>query len=162
MVATPVTLETVPSIDPATGKVCGSYERTPPLLVPQLLLRAKEAQAAWAKVPVRERCARIGLLKKKILDARDTLTDAVVRESGKPRVEAKFADIFVSLDTADYFSNHGPSLLKPESVPHPSQGENVNGAPVLYDPAGGAGIFSSRNSPFAPPLGQVFAPGGGG
>jgi acyl-CoA reductase-like NAD-dependent aldehyde dehydrogenase len=104
MVATPSTLETIPSIDPATGKEWASFERTPPLLVPHLLLKAREAQAAWAKVPVQERCARIGVLKEKILEARETLADAVVRESGKPRVEAKFADVFVALDTAYYYA----------------------------------------------------------
>ncbi len=157
MVTTPVTLEAVPSIDPATGKVCGSYERTPPLLVPQLLLRAKEAQAAWAKVPVQERCARIGALKKMILDARDTLTDAVVRESGKPRVEAKFADVFVSLDTADYFSKYGPGLLKPESVPHHSTAAKLKSGTLHYEPLGVLAIISSWNYPLAIPVSQIIA-----
>ena len=74
---------------------------------------------------VEERCARIGILKGKILEARELLTDAVVRESGKPRAEAKFADIFVALDTADYFAKRGPKLLQarnafPTTAPPPN------------------------------------------
>src|ERR1700690_4448437 len=106
MVSTPLAQETLPSIDPATGRVCGNFERTPLLAVPQLLAKARVAQAAWKKMPVEERCRRIAVLQAKILEACDLLTDAVVRESGKPRVEAKFADVFVSLDTAKYFAKN--------------------------------------------------------
>jgi acyl-CoA reductase-like NAD-dependent aldehyde dehydrogenase len=88
MVANAVTVDTVASIDPATGQICGSFERTSPLAVPQLLAKARIAQRAWARVSVEERSAHIAVLKAKILEARDTLADVVVRESGKPRVEA--------------------------------------------------------------------------
>src|SRR6202007_781566 len=101
MAATSPLLDTLPSIDPATGKVLQSFERTSPRTVPQLLARAREAQKAWAKRPVEVRCAQIAVLKKKILEAREVLTDAVVRESGKPRAEAKFAAFFICLDCGE-------------------------------------------------------------
>ena len=86
-----------------------------------------------------------------ILDARDTLTDAVVRESGKPRVEAKFADVFVALDTADYFAKHGPVLLQPERVPHHSTAAKLKSGALLYEPLGVLAIISSWNYPLAIP-----------
>jgi len=49
MVAASPLLDTLPSIDPATGKVLQSFERTSPLAVPQLFARAREAQQRWAK-----------------------------------------------------------------------------------------------------------------
>jgi len=156
MVATPATAETLPSIDPATGKVCASFERTPPLLVPQLLLKAREVQAAWAKVSVEERCALIGVLKNKIFEARETLADVVVRESGKPRVEAKFADVFVALDTAKYFAKHGPALLWPEAVPHHNTVAKLKTGALLYEPLGVLAIISSWNYPLAIPLSQII------
>jgi succinate-semialdehyde dehydrogenase/glutarate-semialdehyde dehydrogenase len=156
MVATPVTVETVPSIDPATGKIGASYERTPLLLVPQLALNARQAQAAWAKVSVEDRCASIGVLKKKILEARDTLADAVVRESGKPRVEAKFADVFVALDTADYFAKFGPTLLQPERIPHHSLAAKLKSGALFYEPLGVLAIISSWNYPLAIPVSQII------
>ena len=156
MVATPLTLEALPSIDPATGKVCASFERTPPLLVPQLLLKAREAQAAWVRVPVDERCALIGVLKRKILEARDALTDAIVRESGKPRIEAKFADIFVALDTAHYFAKRGPALLRPQRVPHHSTVAKMKSGVLHYEPLGVLAIISSWNYPLAIPMSQII------
>jgi acyl-CoA reductase-like NAD-dependent aldehyde dehydrogenase len=157
MVATPVTLEPVPSIDPATGKICATFPRTPPLSVPQLLAKAKEVQAQWAKLPIEKRCAHIAILKEKILDARNILTDAVVRESGKPRVEAKFADVFVSLDTAEYFAKYGPKLLRPEKVPHHSTAAKLKSGTLLYEPLGVLAIISSWNYPLAIPLSQIIA-----
>jgi len=156
MVATPVTVETVPSIDPATGKVCASFERTPLSLLPQLLQKAREVQAAWAKISLSERCARIGVLKNKILEARDTLADTVVRESGKPRVEAKFADIFVALDTAAYFAKHGPALLRPEAVPHHNSAAKVKSGSLHFEPLGVLAVISSWNYPLAIPLSQII------
>jgi acyl-CoA reductase-like NAD-dependent aldehyde dehydrogenase len=155
MVATPVTVETLPSIDPATGKICATFECTPPLQVPQLLLKARQAQGAWAKVPVHERCARMGVLKRKILESRDVLADAVVRESGKPRAEAKFADVFVALDTADYYAKHGPGLLQPEHVPHHSTAAKLKSGALLYEPLGVLAIISSWNYPLAIPISQI-------
>ncbi len=156
MVATTVTLETLPSIDPATGRVCASFERTPPFLVAQHLQKAREVQGDWAKIAVEERCARIGVLREKILEARDTLADTVVRESGKPRVEAKFADVFVSLDTADYFAKHGPELLQPEAVPHHSMAAKMKSGTLLYEPLGVLAIISSWNYPLAIALSQII------
>jgi acyl-CoA reductase-like NAD-dependent aldehyde dehydrogenase len=157
MAATSPLLDTLPSIDPATGKVLQSYERTSPRAVPQLLAKAREAQKAWAQRPVAERCAQIAVLKTKILEAREVLTDAVVRESGKPRVEAKFADIFVSLDSADYFAKHGERLLKPESVAHHSLAAKAKTGKLFYDPMGVVAIISSWNYPLAIPMGQTIA-----
>jgi len=156
MVATPFTLEVLPSIDPATGKVCASFERTSPLLAPKFLLKAREVQSAWARVPLKERCARIGLLKLKILEAKDSLVDAIVRESGKPRVEAKFADIFVALDTADYFSKRGPALLQPERIPHHNTAAKMKSGALFYEPLGVVAIISSWNYPLAIPLSQII------
>jgi acyl-CoA reductase-like NAD-dependent aldehyde dehydrogenase len=156
MVATPLTLETLPSIDPATGKVCASFDRTPPLAIPQLLARAREAQAAWAKVPIEERCAVIGVLKNRIFQAADLLADTVVRESGKPRIEAKFADVFVALDTAGYFAKRGPHLLRPERIPHHSTAAKLKSGALFYEPLGVLAIISSWNYPLAIPMSQII------
>lgn len=94
-------------------------------------------------------------LRNKILEARDHLTDAVVRESGKPRVEAKFADLFVSLDTADYYAKHGAKLLAPEKVPHHSTAAKLKSGTLLYEPLGVLGIISSWNYPLAIPISQI-------
>jgi len=156
MVATALTLETLPSIDPVSGQVRASFNRTPVLQVAQLMTRARRVQAEWAKVPLKERCARIGVLKTKILEASNVLTDAVVAESGKPRVEAKFADVFVSLDTADYFARNGVALLQSKRVPHHSTAAKMKSGSLHYEALGVLGIISSWNYPLAIPMSQII------
>src|ERR1700757_269920 len=106
MAATAISVDNLPSINPATGETLGYFEKTPPSLLPQLLQRARLAQTIWARVPMRERRERLRSLRDTILSSRDVLADAVVAESGKPRVEALFADIFVAVDTADFFAKN--------------------------------------------------------
>ena len=156
MVAITVAPETIPSIDPATGRVCASFEGTLPQELPQLLMNARAAQAGWAKRSTEERCSHIAALKKKILEARNELADAVVRESGKPRAEALFADVFISLDTADYFAEQGAELLRPATIPHHSTAAKAKSGTLRYEPLGVLGIISSWNYPLAIPMSQII------
>src|SRR5271163_3720730 len=88
MAATAIPLDTIPSIDPATGKVLAQIVRTSPAEVPQIVLLARAAQSAWAAVPIGQRCAQLHSLRERMMFSRDALADAVVAESGKPHVRA--------------------------------------------------------------------------
>jgi acyl-CoA reductase-like NAD-dependent aldehyde dehydrogenase len=157
MVAIPVQVETIPSIDPATGQVLAHFEKTPVLAMPQLLAKARAAQLAWASLSVKARCKQIRMLQAKLLEQREKFTDAVVRESGKPRSEAIFSDIFVSLDTAAYFAKKGPELLRAEAVPHHNTAAKAKSGKLHYQPRGVVGIISSWNYPLAIPMSQIIA-----
>ena len=156
MAATAIPLDTIPSIDPATGRILAQVEKTAPSALPEIVSRARTAQAAWRAVPVAKRCAQLSVLRERMLASRDALANAVVAESGKPRVEALFADIFVSLDTAQYFSKNGVRLLQPERVPHHSTAAKAKTGRLVYDPVGVVGIISSWNYPLAIPLSQII------
>jgi acyl-CoA reductase-like NAD-dependent aldehyde dehydrogenase len=105
---------------------------------------------------MRERCALLRDLRDRVLSSRDALADAVVGESGKPRVEAIFADIFVAVDTAAYFAKNAERLLRPERVPHHSTAAKAKTGKLTYDPLGVIGIISSWNYPLAIPLSQII------
>ena len=90
------------------------------------------------------------------MSSRDALADAVVAESGKPRVEALFADIFVAVDTAAYFAKSAERLLQPERVPHHSLAAKAKSGKLTYEPVGVIGIISSWNYPLAIPLSQII------
>jgi acyl-CoA reductase-like NAD-dependent aldehyde dehydrogenase len=156
MAATAISVDSVPSINPATGETLGYFEKTPPSLLPQLMQRARNAQTGWARIPIRERCSRIRALRDQIMSGRDALADAVVAESGKPRVEALFADIFVAVDTAAYFAKNAERLLQPERVPHHSLAAKAKSGKLTYEPLGVIGIISSWNYPLAIPLSQII------
>ncbi len=92
-----------------------------------------------------------------MLAARNELAAIVVRESGKPRVEALFSDVFVSLDTAAYYAANLQKLLAPERVPHHSSAAKLKSGHLFYEPLGVIAIISSWNYPLAIPFGQIIA-----
>jgi acyl-CoA reductase-like NAD-dependent aldehyde dehydrogenase len=156
MAATAIPIDTLPSINPATGEVVAHFERTPASLLPEIVSRARTAQGAWAKLPIRERCAKLRYLRDRIMASRNELADAVVRESGKPRVEALFADIFVALDSAKYWSKNAAKALRTRRVPHHSTAAKAKRGYLAYDPLGVIAIISSWNYPLAIPLSQII------
>src|SRR5216684_6196977 len=156
MAATAIPVDTVPSINPASGEVIERFERTSAALLPQIVARARAAQSAWSQLSIEKRCEQLRILRERMMVSRNVLADAVVAESGKPRVEALFADIFVALDTAEYFSKNAARLLRPERVPHHSTAAKAKSGKLVYDPVGIIGIISSWNYPLAIPLSQII------
>src|ERR1700676_2871348 len=155
MAATAIPLDTIPSINPATGEILERFAKTPPASLPEFIKRARAVQREWSSIPIHRRCKLLTALREKILASRNQLADAVVLESGKPRVEALFADIFVALDTAAYFSRNAPQLLWPEKVPHHSTAAKAKSGRLIHEPLGVIGIISSWNYPLAIPISQI-------
>ena len=155
MAATAISVGSIPSINPATGETLGCFEKTLPSLLPEIVTRARAAQANWFKIPIAVRAARLKSLRAAILSTRGALADAIVQESGKPRAEALFADIFVALDTAAYFAANAERMLHPEQVPHHNLAAKAKSGTLTYPPLGVIGIISSWNYPLAIPLGQI-------
>jgi len=156
MAATAIPVDALPSINPATGEVLGHIEKTPPSLLPEIVSRARAAQDVWAKLPIRDRCEKLRGLRERIMASRIELADAVVRESGKPRVEALFADVFVALDSAEYWSGNVGSALRTRRVPHHSTAAKAKRGYLAYQPLGVIAIISSWNYPLAIPLSQII------
>ena len=156
MAATAIPIDTLPSINPATGAVVGQFEKTAPSLIPEIISSARIAQNEWKKVSIRKRCAKLRILCERIMISRNELADAVVLESGKPRVEALFADIFVALDSAKYWSKNAASVLRTQRVPHHSIAAKAKSGYLVYEPLGVIAIISSWNYPIAIPVSQII------
>jgi len=152
-----ISVDTLPSYNPATGEVVEEVPRTHPEEIPAIVARAKSAQEKWRETSVSDRCALLNRLKQTMLAARNDLAAIIVRESGKPHVEALFSDVFVSLDTAAYYSTNLAKLFAPERVPHHSSAAKLKSGRLFYEPLGVVGIVSSWNYPLAIPMGQIIA-----
>jgi len=155
MAATAVPLNALASIDPATGETLGYVEATPASTLPDVLLRARTAQTAWSRLPITKRCAHLRKLRDAIMSSRTELAEAVVRESGKPRVEALFADIFVAVDSAAYFAQNTARVLRAKRLSHHSTAAQAKSGYLCYEPLGVIGMISSWNYPLAIPMSQI-------
>jgi acyl-CoA reductase-like NAD-dependent aldehyde dehydrogenase len=156
MAATVIPVDALPSLNPATGETLGYFAKTQPVHLPYILSLSRAVQANWAKLPVIERAARLKVLRARIMASRDALADAVVRESGKPRAEALFADVFVALDTAAFFAKNAERFLRAQSVAHHNLAAKAKSGILTYEPLGVIGIISSWNYPLAIPLSQII------
>ena len=156
MAATAIPIDTIPSINPATGETLGHVERTPVALLPEIVRRARAAQRDWPKRSINERSAKLRDLREGMMAARKELADTVVAESGKPRVEALFADVFVALDSAAYWSKSARDVLRTQRVPHHSTAAKAKSGWLIYEPLGVIGIISSWNYPLAIPMSQII------
>src|SRR5258708_15913290 len=117
MAATAIPIDSLPSINAATGEVLGHFERTAASLLPEIIARARVAQGEWAKIPIRDRCAKLSGLRERMMASRTELADSVVRESGKTRVEALLAEFFLALDSPGSRSTNAPTALHPPRSP---------------------------------------------
>jgi acyl-CoA reductase-like NAD-dependent aldehyde dehydrogenase len=115
----------------------------------------RDAQSAWAKLPVDERCRRLGLVAAAILARREEIADLIVDENGKPRVEAIGHEIASSLDVIRWTCANAPSVLREERVFLPF---SPHRAPILaHQPFGLVVVISPWNFPLSIPVGQVVA-----
>ncbi|MGB6979534.1 MAG: aldehyde dehydrogenase family protein, partial [Candidatus Acidiferrales bacterium] len=144
--------EVVVSIDPATGETLAQFPATPPSALPAIFERARRAQRDWATLPLRERAAFLRRLRDVIFSRRDEIASAVSRESGKPRVEALLAEVFLAIDTAGFVARHAPRWLRPERVPHHNLALKTKSGWLEYFPHGVVAIISPWNYPFAIPM----------
>jgi acyl-CoA reductase-like NAD-dependent aldehyde dehydrogenase len=156
MAATAVPLDSIPSVNPATGETIGYVARTPSQAMPEIMARARAAQVAWGQQSVAQRARLLNKLRERIYASRSSLTDVVVAESGKPRVEALFADIFVALDSAAYYAANTERFLRRRRVPHHSTAAQAKSGYLLYEPLGVIGMISSWNYPLAIPMSQII------
>ena len=105
----------IESVDPATGTVMERLEAANPTDLPAVFERARNAQKEWAARPLRDRCNILQRLRDVIFDSLDEIADTITRETGKPRVEATFAEILLALDTANFLARRASRWLRPEN-----------------------------------------------
>ncbi|HLV96969.1 MAG TPA: aldehyde dehydrogenase family protein [Candidatus Acidoferrales bacterium] len=147
----------IDSIDPATGTLMARLAATPAGTLPAIFDRAREAQASWSTRPLTDRARILRNLRDAVYDARDEVVDLVSRESGKPRVEAIFAELLLVLDFADFLARRAPSWLRGERVPHHNLAFKAKSAWIEYHPHGVVAVISPWNYPFAIPMSQIIA-----
>jgi acyl-CoA reductase-like NAD-dependent aldehyde dehydrogenase len=147
----------VDSVNPATGAVRARIAATPLAAVPDLFRRSRAAQAEWAARSLRERSNVLRDLQGRIFDAREPIVDTISQETGKPRVEAIFAELALSLDTAGFLARQARRWLRAEHVPHHNLALKAKSGWIEYEPHGIVTVISPWNYPFAIPISQAMA-----
>ncbi len=107
--------QTFDVINPATGKVVGTYPITSRAQVRTVVERAREAFRGWAKKDPEDRGVFLAHFAEILRKHKDDYATTMTREMGKVIREAN-AEVEKCAWAADYFAQNGPKLLEPEVV----------------------------------------------
>ena len=146
---------TIKSYAPVTGELLGEVRVSTKDDVQAAVARARKAQAAWAVLPVEERCERLYRLRDALVDRADEIVEVVSRECGKPRNDCLSHEVMVSVDLLTYYCKNAARILAPHDIGlHLLKHKKSS---VDYAPRGVVGIISPWNFPFVIPMGDAFA-----
>ncbi len=155
------TIEIV-KLDPTTGQPLERIATTAPSRIDDLVRRAHAAQAEWAARPWPERRAVLVRWRKTLARRSSELAATLVREIGKPSIEA-YGEVVMTLDTIQWTIRHGGRALARRRLGAGLQ--RLFLVPTVHvrpRPLGVIGIWGTWNYPLylnAPPIAQALAVG---
>ena len=145
----------IASYAPATGEKIGEVPIEGAAEVRAAMARVRAAQPRWAALSVEARCARILAFRDAMVDRAEGVIDLIVRECGKPRMEALTHEVLVAADLATYYARRAPGILAPRQIDlHLLKHRKSY---VHYAPRGIVAILSPWNIPFMIPVGDLIA-----
>lgn len=146
---------TIKSWAPATGELLGEVRVSTREDVTAAAVRARKAQAAWAVLPIEERCERLLRLRDAVVDRADELVEVLSRECGKPRSDCLAHEITITVDLLTYYCKNAARILAPHEIGlHLLKHKKSS---ITYAPKGVIGVISPWNFPLVIPMGDVIA-----
>src|SRR5580692_11797878 len=105
----------VTTIDPATGQPLTTYEETTASELDALLERAQAAARGWRQSSPAQRAEGLRRLATALRQRQYDLALLATLEMGKPLAESH-AEVEKCARTCDWYADHAPALLEPETV----------------------------------------------
>ena len=142
-------VETVVSVEAATGRELKRIAVTEPWEMGAVLERAREAQREWGRRSIYGRVRLFEKLREVIYRRRDEIARMVSAETGKPRAESILAEVMLALDSVEFFARRAPEWLRNESVPHHNLALKAKRGWMQFEPYGVVAVIAPWNYPFA-------------
>ncbi len=131
---------------PATLEVIGEIDALGAADVRAVVERARKAQPAWAELGPTGRRRHLERAVRVILERQDEFVDVIVRETGKPRVDALAAELLPACDALQFYAKRARRILADRTVPtHLVRTKRLR---IQYAPLGVVGIITPWNFPF--------------
>lgn len=137
---------------PRDGTELDPVSLTPPQNIPDIVKRARAAQASWSALSPKERGARVAKLRGELLGRAESLARIMMQEQGKSPAESFTSELLPSADLFTYWAKEGPRLMAPEArTLNPINFPKKAGLLRLV-PKGVVGLITPWNYPLALPL----------
>jgi acyl-CoA reductase-like NAD-dependent aldehyde dehydrogenase len=133
---------TIETINPATGKVIGSYNSMSIEEVNQKTKNARVSFEEWKNLDISERCTYMRRLGRVMKKNKDDYAKLITEEMGKP-IRQSLAEIDKCAWVCDYYSEHAESFLRDELIP-----TEFRKSFVSFEPLGVIACIMPWNFPF--------------
>src|ERR1700760_2006648 len=148
-------VKTLESRSPTTGEVIGSVPTIRPDAVQGVVDEVARIQPAWAQLRPKDRAGYMLRTADALLDELDEIAELLVREQGKPRVEAYTMELLPTVDALHWVAKAGPKVLADEKVPMRQAFTLSKSGHFSYEPIGVVGVIAPWNYPWSIPFGEV-------
>jgi acyl-CoA reductase-like NAD-dependent aldehyde dehydrogenase len=143
------------SRSPTTGEVIGTVPTITPDEVQGVVDEVARIQPAWAQLRPKDRARYMLRAADALLDELDEVAELLVREQGKPRVEAYTMELLPTVDALHWVAKAGPKVLADEKVPMRQAFTVSKSGHFSYEPIGVVGVIAPWNYPWSIPFGEV-------
>jgi acyl-CoA reductase-like NAD-dependent aldehyde dehydrogenase len=143
------------SVSPTTGDVIGSVPTITPAQVEGVVDEVARIQPAWAQLRSKDRARYMLRAADALLDEIDEIAELLVREQGKPRVEAYTMELLPTVDALHWVAKAGPKVLADERVRMTQAFTLSKSGHFSYEPIGVVGVIAPWNYPWSIPFGEV-------
>lgn len=110
--------------------------------------QARVAQFAWARRSVAARCSAIGRMRARVAEHIDDIVQVIVRDTGKPALDALAGDVMVTLEQLRFYEREGSRILRQRKVGKPGFLFSRCSFYESFEPHGLALILAPYNYPF--------------
>jgi acyl-CoA reductase-like NAD-dependent aldehyde dehydrogenase len=132
--------------NPATLEPIGEIEVDTAEDVRAALERARKAQPEWARLGFEQRGRILRRAIPVLLHRQDEIVDALVAETGKPRIEVLAAELLTACDVIEFYAKRARRMLADRTIPvHLVKNKKLR---IAYKPLGVVGIITPWNFPF--------------
>ena len=133
---------------PVTLEEIGQFECASDEEVRQAVAKARRAQPAWAALSMEERAQYMDRTCRVVLDRQEDIIAQVIKETGKPRIEALSMEVFSSVDSLCYYAKNAAKFLKPRKGRVHGVLRFTKKLVITHQPLGVVGIITPWNGPF--------------
>src|SRR5215212_9303882 len=138
---------TIPVENPATGETIAHVPDLSAEQVAELAQRARTAQPGWEA---------LGEMRRWLVQNRERVVRTIVDETGKTREDAQTTELFIILDSLQFWAKKAPKFLADEKVRGSSAFTLGKKMYVRYRPFGLVGVIGPWNYPLSNSFGDAI------
>lgn len=110
--------------------------------------RARTAQRAWRRIPVKDRCVFLSRLRREIAQDCESISAAIARDAAKPLLDALSGDVLVVLEQIRYYERQAATILQSKRNGKPSFFFRKSQFETHFEPYGVVLVCGPANYPF--------------